>query len=397
LTQEIKQCTYAAFVYNKAGELLKTMALADFCHVAIDHTKRFGQFVYGCAEAIPLGCYDGFANFGTFLGSLYENPQQVLGEMAQGVGQLTGCLINVIDAFGPDSPGLDDGWITPQHNRDMETVAIYTGVLAKAIGEKVAATPTRTLIRQSVACITEGLLFNQCLCAIGSACKKTATTAATLSKVMKNAGYAAEVTAEVLEPIAAGIGEVEGLSSKTGMLFNEIEGQAKNIGTVESQLGKVVEQETKQLATQVAECPASCPKQYENLKSALQVEELASTKSIGNTQKIEFTFKELCVEKKLLEATTREIALSKLEKIGVQLPNKLKETIKDATAKFQDFNVFVDANKNYIVSMTKPGNVPGSKAIYYKVVDPVGKTLEVFKDTFDNLGKFVHRKYKTLL
>lgn len=236
LTQEIKQCTYAAMIYNRAGELLKTMALADFCHVALDHTKRFGQFVYGCTEAIPLGCYDGFANFGTFLGSLYENPQEVLGQMAQEVGQLTVCLINVIDAFGSDSTGLDNTWFHPQRDRDMETVAVYTGVLAKAIGEKVAATPTRTLIRQSVTCITEGLLFNECLASVGSACKKTATTAATLSNVMKNAGCAAEVTAEVLQPIAAGVGKIEDLQpSRLQTFLNQIEDKAKKVGGI---LGK---------------------------------------------------------------------------------------------------------------------------------------------------------------
>ena len=43
--------------------------------------------------------------------------------------------------------------------------------------------------------------------------------------------------------------------------------------------------------------------------------------------------------------------------------------------------------------MTKPGNVSGY-AEYYKIVDPKGNTIETFKDTFDNMGKLIHRKYK---
>lgn len=48
----------------------------------------------------------------------------------------------------------------------------------------------------------------------------------------------------------------------------------------------------------------------------------------------------------------------------------------------------------YIFEVTKPGNVPGSRAIYYKIISYTGETLAAFKDTFDHLGKFVHRKVK---
>jgi len=44
--------------------------------------------------------------------------------------------------------------------------------------------------------------------------------------------------------------------------------------------------------------------------------------------------------------------------------------------------------------MIKPGNVPGSKAIYVKEIDSSGKTLKVYKDTYDPQGKLVHRKDK---
>lgn len=51
---------------------------------------------------------------------------------------------------------------------------------------------------------------------------------------------------------------------------------------------------------------------------------------------------------------------------------------------------------SYVVKMTKPGNVPGSKAIYYKVVSADGKTLKVYKETYDPTGKLLHNKNKKI-
>lgn len=42
----------------------------------------------------------------------------------------------------------------------------------------------------------------------------------------------------------------------------------------------------------------------------------------------------------------------------------------------------------------KPGNVPGSRAEYFKEVDAFGKTTASYKITYDNKGNFVHRKEK---
>ena len=44
--------------------------------------------------------------------------------------------------------------------------------------------------------------------------------------------------------------------------------------------------------------------------------------------------------------------------------------------------------------MTKPGNVPGSKAIYYKELTLDGKTIKVYKKTFDPNGNLIHTKDK---
>lgn len=50
--------------------------------------------------------------------------------------------------------------------------------------------------------------------------------------------------------------------------------------------------------------------------------------------------------------------------------------------------------RGYIYQSKKPGNVPSSYAIYYKEVDSSGKTIKVYKDTYDNKGHLVHRKNK---
>ena len=44
--------------------------------------------------------------------------------------------------------------------------------------------------------------------------------------------------------------------------------------------------------------------------------------------------------------------------------------------------------------MEKPGIVPGSKAIYYKIIDELGNLIKIFKDTFDPKGNLIHRKEK---
>lgn len=41
-----------------------------------------------------------------------------------------------------------------------------------------------------------------------------------------------------------------------------------------------------------------------------------------------------------------------------------------------------------------PGRVPGSKAVYEKVVGPAGETVSAAKTTFDPTGAVVHEKDK---
>ena len=51
-------------------------------------------------------------------------------------------------------------------------------------------------------------------------------------------------------------------------------------------------------------------------------------------------------------------------------------------------------NGNYKLKMENPGRVPGSKAVYCKIVDSEGHTVRVYKETYDPNGKLVHTKEK---
>jgi stage V sporulation protein SpoVS len=147
-----------------------------------------------------------------------------------------------------------------------------TNAVTKALNEKYAAMSTRDIVRQGTSFLVEGWLTGKAITTLGSLSKNAAMLSRIAAGNIKNIVR----SSEALEPIAVGVGKVEELPSKAGMLFNEIEEQAGKVSTVESQLGKAVEQEAKQLAAQATECPASCPKQYENLKNALKAEEFTS-------------------------------------------------------------------------------------------------------------------------
>ncbi len=53
-----------------------------------------------------------------------------------------------------------------------------------------------------------------------------------------------------------------------------------------------------------------------------------------------------------------------------------------------------DNQGSFVIKMEKPGIVPGSKAVYYKIIDAEGKTVRVYKETYDPNGNLVHRKEK---
>ncbi|MDQ2088238.1 hypothetical protein RBH29_17580, partial [Herbivorax sp. ANBcel31] len=97
----------------------------------------------------------------------------------------------------------------------------------------------------------------------------------------------------------------------------------------------------------------------------------------------------------LFKTGTRVDAMKSVDNLPKGIKNSATKFFKDkATNKYTDFIVEKLTGGNYMLKMTKPGNVPGSKAIYYKKVSPCGKTLDVFKETYDPSGNLVHNKNK---
>ena len=61
---------------------------------------------------------------------------------------------------------------------------------------------------------------------------------------------------------------------------------------------------------------------------------------------------------------------------------------------YNDFRVIKTSDGNYIATMSKPGNVPESYAVYTKLMDSNGNTIVVYKTTYDPQGNIVHTKEK---
>ncbi len=85
-------------------------------------------------------------------------------------------------------------------------------------------------------------------------------------------------------------------------------------------------------------------------------------------------------------------------KLTSSLPENTQKPVKDffkgGSNKYNNFNVEKLDNGNTLAKMEKPGNVPGSKAIYYKEINPEGKTIKVYKETYAPDGSLIHTKEK---
>lgn len=71
-----------------------------------------------------------------------------------------------------------------------------------------------------------------------------------------------------------------------------------------------------------------------------------------------------------------------------------KKFFKGGSNAYNKFTITKMTDGSYHFTMEKPGIVSGSKAVYHKIVSIEGKTIKVYKDTFDPQGKLVHRKDK---
>lgn len=98
--------------------------------------------------------------------------------------------------------------------------------------------------------------------------------------------------------------------------------------------------------------------------------------------------------KSLLQVGTKADALKSIESLPTEVQSSVKSFFKGGSNAYTDFTVEQAANGNYMVKMIKPGNVPGSKAVYYKEIGADGSTIKVYKYTFDPAGNLVHTKDK---
>jgi len=96
----------------------------------------------------------------------------------------------------------------------------------------------------------------------------------------------------------------------------------------------------------------------------------------------------------MLKAGSKADALKAVDNLPSNVQSNVKSFFKGGSNKYTDFTVEKMSNGNYMAKMTKPGDVPGSKAIYYKEISHNGTTINVFKDTFDPAGNLVHTKPK---
>ena len=96
----------------------------------------------------------------------------------------------------------------------------------------------------------------------------------------------------------------------------------------------------------------------------------------------------------IMRVSTKSEALNSVGNLPLQIQAKAKSFFKGGSTSYTGFSIVLKPNGNFMVQMTKPGNVPGSKAIYFKEISPEGVTLRVFKVTFDPKGNIVHTKQK---
>ena len=94
------------------------------------------------------------------------------------------------------------------------------------------------------------------------------------------------------------------------------------------------------------------------------------------------------------EGTSKSSALSSVPSLPKEIQSSAKSFFKGGSNHYNYFSVEKLGDGNYQIKMENPGKVPGSKAIYYKIVDSDGRTIRVYKETYDPSGKLVHRKEK---
>lgn len=96
----------------------------------------------------------------------------------------------------------------------------------------------------------------------------------------------------------------------------------------------------------------------------------------------------------LYRENTKSSALSKVGILPSNIQKGVKSFFKGSSNNYNKYSVSQNNDGTFTVKMENPGRVPGSKAVYTKIIDSSRKTIKVYKDTFDPAGNLVHRKDK---
>lgn len=96
----------------------------------------------------------------------------------------------------------------------------------------------------------------------------------------------------------------------------------------------------------------------------------------------------------VFSCSTKQKALKGISALPKAIQSQAKSFFKGSSNSYTNYKVLHNKDKTFTIYMTKPGNVPGSKAVYHKVVGEDGKLLRVYKSTYDPKGNLVHVKEK---
>ncbi len=94
------------------------------------------------------------------------------------------------------------------------------------------------------------------------------------------------------------------------------------------------------------------------------------------------------------QGSSKTGALGAVPSLPDKIQSSAKSFFKGGSNHYNSFSVEHMSDGNYRIRMENPGKVPGSKAVYYKIVDSDGHTVRVYKETYDPNGNLVHIKEK---
>lgn len=93
--------------------------------------------------------------------------------------------------------------------------------------------------------------------------------------------------------------------------------------------------------------------------------------------------------------STRQEAINGDYNAPKVVTDKIQKFFKKSTTNhYNDFKVSKNVDGTYTAIGDNPGRVKGSHAVYVKVINSKGITVDVYKTTYDNKNKFVHKKPK---